>query len=259
MIKKLFLAASLLYTTVSFAQVSTLIDKVNFDQGTILVGMASDYNQDKTYDKYNFYIDNVQKINGIRLELEHGYELSNKVTDQNHFMIYAIKDRKIVDQWLVNPRLHNVFNNGIAYSYDADKLKRIAEKFPFEYEVERRTYQNEKEYKKNLKTLNLDSSIFLLYEPNFEFEGTFEVSIKKDEKFTNATEAEVYLRDLSKKLTKKNVVISYALNEENLRNPSQMTMIVAGPKVLFDKMNLEGHTKSEWKPEIFEAIIVRKK
>lgn len=259
MIKKLFLAATLLCSTATFAQVSTIIDKVKFDNGTILVGMASDYNQDKTYDKYNFYIDNIQKIEGIKLELEHGYELSNKVTDQNHFMIYAIKDRKIIDQWLINPRLHNVFNNGIAYSYDADKLQRIAEKFPFEYEVERRNYTNEKEYKKNLKTLNADRSVFLLYEPNFEFDGTFEVSIKKDEKFKNATDAELHLRELAKKITKKNVVISYALNEKNLRDASQMTMIVAGPKDLYNKMELNGFEKTEWKSEIFEAIIVRKK
>ncbi|MBS7331973.1 hypothetical protein [Faecalibacter bovis] len=260
MIRRLLLATSLFVSSINIVQAQqTLIDKVNFDEKTILVGMAADYNTDKSYEKYNFFINDAKSISGIKLNLEHGYELENKVTDSNHFMIYAIKDRKIVDQWLVNPRLYNVFNNGIAYSFDADKLENIAKQFPFEYEIELKTFKSEKEYLKAKKAIDLDQKVFLLYEPVFDYEGTFEVSIKKDETFKTPADAETYLRDLVKPTTKKNVIITYALNEKNLKDPSQMTMIVAGPEEVYKKIKIVGHEKSEWKPEIFEATVVRKK
>ena len=260
MIKRFLLATSLFVSSITIVQAQqTILDKVNFDDKTILVGMAADYNTDKSYEKYNFFINDVKSINGIKLNLEHGYELDNKVTDANHFMIYAIKDRKIVDQWLVNPRLYNIFNNGIAYSFDADKLENIAKQFSFEYEIELKKFKSEKEYLKAKKIIDLDQKVFLLYEPVFDYEGTFEVSIKKDEKFKNATDAEAFLRELTKSTTKKNVVITYALNEKNLMDQSQMTMIIAGPEDVYNKIKLVGYEKSEWKPEVFEATIVRKK
>lgn len=259
MIKHLILAATLTFSTFSMAQVPTLIDKVQFDSNTILVGMASDYNSDKTYDKYNFFLDDASKINGVKLNLEYGYELDNKVTDSNHFMIYAIKDRKIVDQWLVNPRLYNVFHNGIAYSFDADKLAAIAEKFPFNYEVIKRQFKNNKEYTKAKKEIEKDRSIFLVYDPDFSFEGSFEVSLKKTDKITNAQQAEEYLRGIAKTLTKKEIYVSYALNEKNLMDASQFTMIVAGPEAIYSKFKVEEGTKSDWTPEVFEAIFVKKK
>lgn len=260
MIKRFLLTASLILSSVNSVQAQqTIIDKVTFDDKTILVGMAADYNSDKSYEKYNFFIKDVKSIQGIKLNLEHGYELENKVTDANHFMIYAIKDRKIVDQWLVNPRLYNVFNNGIAYSFDADKLENIAKQFPFEYEIELKTFKSQKEYLKAKKAIDIDQNIFLLYEPVFDYEGTFEVSIKKDDKMKTASDAETFLRALVKPTTKKNVVITYALNEKNIKDPSQMTMIIAGPEDVYKKIKLEGFEKSEWKPEVFEATIVRKK
>lgn len=260
MIKRFLLATSLFISSINIAQAQqTIIDNVTFDDNTILVGMAADYNSDKSYEKYNFFINDVKSINGVKLNLEHGYELDNKVTDANHFMIYAIKNRKVVDQWLVNPRLYNIFNNGIAYSFDADKLENIAKQFPFEYAIELKTFKTEKEYLKAKKAIELDQKVFLLYEPVFDYEGTFEVSIKKDEKYKTPAEAEAYLRELVKPTTKKNVIITYALNEKNLMDPSQMTMIIAGPEDVYKKIKIVGHEKSEWKPEIFEATLVRKK
>lgn len=259
MIRRILLVATLMISTISWAQVQTLIDKVNFDSNTILVGMASDYNTDKSFEKYNFYIDNASKIDGIKLNLEHGYELNNKVTDENHFMIYAIKDRKIVDQWLVNPKLYNVFHNGIAYSFDADKLEKIAELYSFKYEIVKEEYKNQKEYAKAQKIKQKDYSIFLAYEPEFLVDGSFEVSFKKDDKFKSATDAEEYLLNLIKLITKKKVFVTYAFNEKNLRDQSQITMVVAGPEEVYKKIKLDNLEKGEWTPEIHEAIYVKKK
>lgn len=260
MIKKLLLTASLFISSMQVMQAqNSLVDQFKFDEGTILVGMAADYNTDRSYDKYNFFIRDLKSIENAKLSLELGYELDNKTTDQNHFMIYAIKDKKIVDQWLVNPRLYNVFHNGIAYSFDADKLANLAANFPLEYDVEVKQFKSQKEYAKAKKLLDMDPKVYLLYDPIFDYEGYFEVSLKKDETLNSAKEGEAYLRNLANAITKKPVYITYALNEQNIKDQSQMTMIVAGPEDLYKKLKVEGHTKSEWKPEVFEATIVRTK
>jgi len=258
MIKKILLAATCIASTVVSAQ-QTIIDKLNFDDKTILVGMASEYNTDSTYSKYNFYIDNANKLNNIRLNLEHGYELENKVTDQNHFMIYAIKDRKIIDQWLVNPRLYNVFHNGIAYSFDADKLENIAKGNPLNFSVEKMQYKNQKEYQKAKKEFDKNHAIFLMYEPNFTYEGGFEVSVKKSDQIKDAQQAENLVKSLIQPLTKKEVSVNYGLNEKNLLDRSQFSIYVASPKLVYDKFKLEGAEIGEWIPEVYEAIIVKKK
>lgn len=257
MIKRFLTAAVCLVSSQTFAQ-ETIIDKLNFDDQTILVGMASDYNTDKSYDKYNFFIDDATKLNAVKLNLEHGYELDNKVSDQNHFMIYAIKNKKIVDQWLVNPRLYNVFHEGIAYSFDADKLENIAKNYPLNFKVDKKTFKNQKEYSKVKKELDKDSSIFLVYEPDFSFEGSYEIVLKKDDKIDTAKAAEEYLRHILKAVTKKNFVVSYALNEKNLIDRSQFTMIVAGPKDIYEKAKIPNAEKGEWVPEVYEAIFVKK-
>ena len=258
MIKKLLLVFTLFASMISFAQ-QVIIDKLNLDDNSILVGLASDYNTDKSFDKYNFIIDNPSKLKDIKLNFEHGYELDNKVTDENHFMIYVIKDRKIIDQWLVNPKLYNVFYNGIAYSFDADKLEEIAAKYPLKVAYERQSFKNEKEYKKVKKELDKDDSILIMYEPSFVFEGDFEVSLPKDETITSVEKAEEYINNLVKALTKKEYSVSYALNEKNLMDRSQFTIVVSGPKAVYDKIKLEKGEKGEWIPEVYEAFIAKKK
>ena len=258
MIKKLLLVFTLFASMISFAQ-QVIIDKLNLDDNSILVGLASDYNTDKSFDKYNFIIDNQSKLKDIKLNFEHGYELDNKVTDENHFMIYVVKDRKIVDQWLVNPKLYNVFYNGIAYSFDADKLEEIAAKYPLKVAYERQSFKNEKEFKKAKKGLDQDESILIMYEPSFVFEGSFEVSLPKDELITSAEKAEEYINNLVKPLTKKEYSVSYALNEKNLMDRSQFTIAVTGPKAVYDKIKLDKGEKGEWVPEVYEAFIAKKK
>lgn len=237
----------------------SLVDKVKFEPGTILVGMASEYNSDNEFDKYNFFVDDATRFNEAKLNLEYGYELSSKVTDQNHFMIYAIKDRKIIDQWLVNPRIYNVFHNGIAYSFNADQLQVLAEKNPLNIEIIKKTFANEKDFNRYKKEIQNDRSIFLVYEPNFTYEGYFEVEFQKNEEINEPIQAEDYLRNLVKGITKKNVNISYALNEKNLTNPKQITMIVFGTEELYKKIKLEKGVKGGWNPDVYEAVMVKKK
>lgn len=258
MIRKLLLMLTLFYTVCTMAQ-QTIIDKLNFGDNTILVGMASDYNTNKAYDKLNFIIDNPSDLKDLKLNFEHGYELSTKLTDENHFMIYAIKDKKIIDQWLVNPKIYNVYYNGIAYSFDADKLEEIAAAYPLNVSIERMQFKNEKEYKKLKKAIDKDPSIILFYEPSFVFEGTYEISLPKDKTIKTAEEAEAYFNQLIKPLTNKQYSVSYALNERNLMDRSQFTLIVSGPKVIFDKLPTNKGTKGEWTPEVYEAISVKRK
>ncbi len=255
--KKILLAVALFTSVFTLAQ-QTIIDKINFDDETILVGMASDYNVDKSYEKFNFLIDSPSKLDKVKLYLEHGYELNNKVADENHFMIYAIKNKKIVDQWLVNPKYYNVFYNGEAYSFDADKLEEIAKNYPLEVRIEKKKFKDEKEYKKAKKIYDKNNFIILMYEPSFVFEGSFEISIKQNDKIANAQQAEKYLAEKIGALTKKQTSISYALNEKNLKDRTQFSYIVSGPKAVFDKLTISGAEKGEWNPEVYEAIIIKK-
>ena len=153
MIKQLLLTATIGFSTFATAQITSMINDKNVDQQTKVYGMAPLADETKMYEKFNFMLENNEATQFAQPLLEYGYQSSNMQAQENGVMVYMVKDKKIVDQWLVNPRYYNVFHDGIAYSFDADKLSVNAQKHPVLYNEEKKQFKNENEYKKVLKYL----------------------------------------------------------------------------------------------------------
>ena len=133
MIKQILLTATITLSSFTTAQVTSMINDKNVDQTTKVYGMASLNDTQKMYDKYNFILENSAAIQQVKPLLEYGYQTDNMQAQENGMMIYMVKDKKIVDQWLVNPAFYNVFHDGAAFSYNADQLSTLAEKHPLIY------------------------------------------------------------------------------------------------------------------------------
>lgn len=241
------------------AQINTFVDAHKADPKVQLIGVSNEIAADAKYVKYNFYLDNATKIAQEKYNLEYGFATDNRSVGEENFMVYVVKDKKIIDQWLINPGFYNAFHDGIAYSYDADKLQNLATKFPLSYELERISYKNEKEFNKAKTKLYQEVSALLIIDPVFGFEGSFDLSFPKNEQFTSPEAIAEFLKPQLEKLTKNKFDISYAITERNFTDRNQITMTVSGDLALHKKLQLDKVTKGEWQAEVFEALVYRKK
>lgn len=258
MIKQLLLTITIACSSFATAQVTSMIDAKNVDASTKVYGMASLSDEAKTYNKYNFSLENSTAIQFAKPLLEYGYQSSNMQAQDNGFMVYMVKDKKIVDQWLINPIFYNVFRDGVAYTYDADKLAVIADKYPLIFSEDKRQFKTEKEYQKQRQALFADPYNLIIDEPDFTYEGYFEVQFPKNEQFKNVEAVDAYLRPIVEKLTKKKFNVSYSLSEKNIMDRNQFTMTIASEENVYKKIKLDNLQKGNWQSFTYEATIYRK-
>lgn len=258
MIKQILLTATIALSNIAMAQVTSMINDKNVDASTKVYGMAPLSDATKAYEKYNFMLENSGDIQFAKPLLEYGYQSSNFQAQENGLMIYMVKDKKIVDQWLVNPAFYNTFHDGIPYSYDADKLAVLANKFSLIYKEEKRQYKNEKEYQKQRQALFADPYNLIITEPDFTYEGYFDVQFPQNEQFKNPEAVIAYLKPMVEKLTKKKFDINYSISEKNILDRTQFTVTVAGEENIYKKIKLENVQKGDWQSLSYEAVIFRK-
>ena len=258
MIKQILLTATITLSSFTTAQVTSMINDKNVDQTTKVYGMASLNDTQKMYDKYNFILENSAAIQQVKPLLEYGYQTDNMQAQENGMMIYMVKDKKVVDQWFVNPAFYNVFHDGTAYSYNADQLASIAEKNPLIYKEEVKTYETEKEYQKQRQYLFADPYNLIITEPDFTYEGYFEIQFPKNEQFKDVEAINAYLRPMLEKITKKKFDINYTLSEKNIMDRTQFTMSIAGEENIYKKLKLDNLQKGNWQPLTYEATIIKK-
>lgn len=258
MIKRIILTSALLMGSLAMAQVNTFVDAFKKDATIQVIGVQEDATG-STYSHYNFILDQPSKIDREKYNLEYGYETANRGVEEENFMVYIVKDKKIIDQWLVNPKLYNVFHNGDAFSFDSDKLQNLATKYPLNYLVERLKFKNEKEFTKIKKGLYQDVSALIIIDPEFTYEGSFDMSFPRNEQFKSPEAIEAFLRPQIEKLTKNNFVISYAITEKNFLDPNQFTLTISSDENTYKKLAIDKVVKQEWIADVYEAIVYRKK
>ncbi|GGE91313.1 hypothetical protein SAMN05443634_109161 [Chishuiella changwenlii] len=258
MFKQLLLTASLAFSTFSYAQVTSMINDKNSDASTKVYGMAFLTDATKANEKYNFILENQAAIQFAKPLLEYGFQASNAQAEENGLMIYVVKDKKVVDQWLANPTFYNVFHDGIPYSFNADNLAVLADKYPLIYKEEKRQYKNEKEYKKERDALYRDPYNLIIVEPDFTYEGYFEIQFPKNEQFKNTEAIDAYLRPLIEKNSKKKFDINYALSEKNILDRNQFTMTIVSEENVYKKLKLDNLEKGAWQTLPYEAYIYKK-
>lgn len=258
MIKQFLLTTAVFLSSFATAQVTSMINDKNVDASTKVYGMAPLNDVTKTYEKFNFMLETASAIQSAKPILEYGYQSSNFQAEENGLMVYMVKDKKIVDQWLINPALYNTFHDGTPYSFDADKLVVLAEKYPLIYKEEKRQYKNEKEYQKQRQALYADPYNLIITEPDFTYEGYFEVQFPQNEQFKNPEATIAYLKPLVEKLTKKKFDINYSLSEKNILDRTQFTMTIAGEENIYKKIKLDNLKKGDWQTLSYEASILRK-
>lgn len=229
------------------AQTKLLFDTSQIDANTKLVGRYPHYDKQQTYRYLNFLVEDSAEIRKIMSGLTLGRKEKN-TTGTKEFRIALIKNFKEVNVWIVSPVLNSALYNGETYSFEVDKLKKIAKEYPFNYGFEKIEFRREEEYIKYSRQQQEKKDFLFSYAPEFRFEGSFRVEFPRDEHFSSVKVIYDYLQPKIEKIVSKDQYRAiYVLDQKNLKNQNQFTMTIYGSKKLYDSLELNVD-KEEWTP-----------
>lgn len=248
----IFLAISI--STNALSQ-KNIFDTLTIDSTTKIIGRYPQYDKSKTYEKYNFIIEDPLEIAKFAKAIQLGEEVPNSTEDPS-FKIYIVKSYKEKGGWTINPTLKSAMtHDGHTYKFDMNQIINLNKEFPFEYYFEKIVFKSQDEYQIYLKEQRLNPNFLFDYKPQFKYEGSFEIEFKKSEKFFSPKAVSEFLYTYIDKIIDRNdYSVSYILDEKNMKNHEKLfTMTVAGPKKIFDDLKIKKHKNENWQPTIEEG------
>ena len=235
------------------AQEKYIFDTSKIDATTKLIGRYPQYDKQKTYKEFNFIITDPETIKAVIMTMPLGKEGENTIEDPE-FRINVVQNFDEVKTWTVNPNLKSVMSNGHTYEFDVTKLKKLANKYPFDYKFDKVPFKNKFEYQQYLEKQKVDKEFLFDYAPQFKYEGSFEMKFPRDRKFSSPKVISDFLTPLIEKIVSKNEYrVGYILNEKNHKDQTQFTMTITGRKKIFDELNLDNLNKENWKDTVEEG------
>jgi hypothetical protein len=233
---------------------------LKIDATTKIIGRSSEYDKNKTYEKYNFIIENPAQIENFIKNLKLGDEVPNSMEDPN-FTLAIVKNRKEIGSWTVNPTLKSVMtNDGHTYKFDLNQISELNSKYPFNYYYEAKVFKSKHEYESYLSGQKNNPGFLFDYAPLFRYEGSFEIEFKKSAQFPNPKAIMDYLEPYIEKIVSKekyNVV--YILDDKNMKDRDQYTMTISGSEKLYEELKVENLKNENWTPTVEDASFFYKK
>ena len=238
-----------------------LFDTLKIDATTKIIGRYPQYDKDKTYEKYNFIIEDSASIAHFVKDIKLGYEVQNEIERPN-FIISVVKNYNELRYWTINPTLKSAMtHDGHTYEFDFNQISNLNKKFPFNYYYERKVFNDRKEYEKYLEKQKSNSKFLFDYAPQFRYEGSFEIEFEKSERFSSPKVISEFLIPYIEKIVNKNEYNLYYSPDEgrNKNNSDQYTMTISGPKELFEKLNINNLKNENWQPTVEEGLFFYRK
>jgi hypothetical protein len=251
--KKYFFIATIFFSLTLFAQDNLLFDTSKIDASTKLMGRYPQYDKQKTYKYLNFIIEDPVTIKKVISTLPLGKEGENTIEDPE-FRIALVQNFDEVKSWTINPTLNSAMYSGHTYAFNIEKIKEFAKTYPFDYKFDKIPFKSKDEYDKYVSKQKENKTFLFDYAPQFKYEGSFEVQFPRNQKFSSPKAISDYLTPLIEKIVAKGEYrISYVLNEKNMKDQTQFTMTITGPKKLHDTLELEDLKKEDWKSTVEEG------
>jgi len=239
----------------SFSQESLVFGNIEFNENMRLIGMYPHYDKDKTFEKYNFIIEDLKELDSISKFIQKGKYVMNQVTE-NEFVIRLFEGDKIIQTWSLGPKYSYIRTNKKSYEFFTIQILDLAKKYGFKYKYFKKSYKDKIQFDKDYKIMKSDSNFLFVYKPNFKFAGSFEVKFYKSEEFNNPKAIYHYLIKKIGKLKKEEVYhIYFAASDYNRKNRNQYTMTIESDFELYEWFNDNNGEKKEWILNDFSATI----
>lgn len=248
--KTIFLMLILLSSLGLAAQNTLLFDTSKVDTHTKLIGRYDQFDKQKKFYYLNFIIEDPATIKKVLASLPLGAEAKTDYSNLD-FRIDIIQDFHKTQSWMINPNTNSILFNDNLYSFNIDKVKALAEKYPFDYRFDALPFNNQEQFDEYLAKQEKDKFFLFAYVSSFAFEGTFEIQFPRNKKFPSPTAIHDSLApQIEKFVPKGKYSISYILDERNLNNPKQFTITIYGSYKLYENLRIENFRNENWKQNV---------
>ena len=249
--KKFLIVLIIIISNNAFSQ-KNIFDTLVIDSTTKIIGRYPQYDKTKTYEKYNFIIEDSLDIATFIKEIELGEEVPNSIEDPS-FRISIIKNNKENGGWTINPTLKSAMtHDGHTYKFDMTQITDLNKKYPFKYYFEKIVFKSLDECQKYLTEQKNNPNFLFDYKPQFKYEGNFEIEFEKTKKFSSPKAISEFLYSYIDKIVDRDEYrVSYILNEKNIKNNGKSyTMTITGPKKVYENLKIKKHKNENWQPTI---------
>lgn len=239
----------------TFSQKTLVFEDLQLNEKTKLIGMYPHYDEKKTYENYNFLIEDTNIIDSISKIIVKGKEVMNQSTRQE-FTIWLYDGNNKLKSWSFDPKYNFIRIAGKSYEFDASQILKIAKKYGFSYVFNKKYYQTQEQFNKDYADIKTNPNLLFVYEPSFKFEGSFEISYPKTNKFKHPKAISQYLaKKISEYRTENEYRVYYVANEYNLKNRNQYTMTIDSDFGLYELFLDKNCEKGDWKIKEYSAYI----
>lgn len=256
---KILLTSILLFTCFSsFSQKSLVFENLEWNGNMRLIGMYPHYDKERTYEHYNFFIDDAKILDSIAKIIVKGKEIMNQST-RNEVNIYLYDGDNKIKTWSFDPKYKFIRTGGKSYRFDASQIMKLTANYGFRYSLKKERYQTQDQFDKDYSKIESNPNLLFVYEPDFKYEGAFEVSYKKSGKFKHPKAISEYLKKKIEEFRDENEYrVYYVANEYNLKNPNQYTMTIESDFELYKLFEDKKGEKGSWNQKEYTAYIFLK-
>lgn len=256
---KLFTTIFLVCLTNQVFSQKELFDTLKIDSTTKIIGRYPQYDKNKTYEMYNFIIEDSTKIVDFIKNLKLGTEVENSTEDPS-FELTIVKNHDEIGSWTINPTLKSAMtHDGHTYKFDLTQIAELNKIYPFKYSFEVKIFNKKSEYEAYLATQKSNKNFLFDYRPLFKYEGSFEIEFHNNSKFNSPKAISDFLTPYIEKIVSKDeYTLGYELNDKNMNDRNQYTMTIQGPKKLFEKLKVDKFKNKNWQLTVEDAYLFYK-
>ena len=240
----------------SFSQTSLFQDSMKVDNSTILIATSS------SQKNYEFCITKAKDIKKELSKLTYG-EIQEAPFEKNPVVIKLVNKGLIVQTWIVKPKASVIEIGNRKYKFDAAELERLAEKYPINYSVEEKNFEDETLLTASYENLLKDKDFLYMVQPDFhnQWQGKFILTFKKSDTFSSPLTISNYLRPKFEAIESKNKysIVYEPFDIGKNDGKTRFSMTVFGTKKLYKNFSDASAMKGEWQAQPYTAYIIRKK
>ncbi|MFK7969276.1 MAG: hypothetical protein AB8F95_02865 [Bacteroidia bacterium] len=240
-----------------FGQITSLFKDIEFTDSMRMVVMHPHYDDDDTYIEYDLLINKKDVFDSLAPLFTYGKEVLNYFNLKEP-TIYILKGTEVIKKWSFNPERFSIRVSGKSYRFNTEMIKELAQKFPLKYEAEQKVFTSSLLFANFNTAIQHDTTFLFMFEPNFDYDGSFKLRFKKNKKFKHPKAISQYLKPLLLEITgEENFMIMYVLDDYNLAHPNQYTMTIKCKQELFEAFKDKSAKKSKWENDIYTATVFR--
>ena len=256
--RKFIITILTLFFTSAYSQESLILENIELNQNMRIIGMYPHYDKEKTFEKYNFLIEDLKILDSVSKILTKGKEVKNQFT-KNEFSIRLFEGNNKLKTWSFNPKYSYIRIDGKSYEFNANQILSLAKSYQLKYSFNKINFNSKNKFEKEYEKLKLNKNLLFVYKPNFKYAGKFEVKFLKSRKFKHPKAITKYLKKYINRSRKENEYrIYYVLTEYNNKNRNQYTMTVESDLDLFENFKIKKGEKEKWKSNEYTSTIFMK-